>query len=448
MAIFSNPPPTPGPRVVTNTTWIRHCQATANGGVINNLANAALGLRLDPALAGILAYNEMLCSPVVRSAVPGAQRQNGSFPRAVEDADRDAVQEYLQLAGIKRLGRGTVDQAIDLVAQETCFHPLRDDLVRLAGEWDGNLRLSDWPATYLGAASTPYTQAVGAFFLTGMVNRVFQPGCQMDYMLILIGDQGETKSKVCRVLAGNDYFSNTLPDLGSDYVRLCMHLRGKWVIEIPELHQFFNSRVDATKLKAFLTTQVEQYTPKFGRREAVEPRQCVFIGTTNKEVFLRDETGNRRFWPIKCGTIDIDALIRDRDQLIGEAVLNYQNGGLAYPDREFERKYFYPEQDARYEDDAWESALATWDFTDITRDEVGKPIYHKDPQTGDLVPAPRTLLHEPYYLIEIASGALGIEPDKLAKGTEMRLSKALEAMRWRRQTKTNRGRPWLPPVTP
>jgi predicted P-loop ATPase len=202
-------------------------------------------------------------------------------------------------------------------------------------------------------------------FLIAMVARVYKPGCQADYMIVLCGGQGDFKSTVCRVLGG-EYFSDNLPDLRSKDAS--QYLRGLWLIEVSELAAL--RRADLETLKAFLTRQVEKYRPPYGRLNTYEPRQCLFIGTTNREEFLHDETGNRRVWPVGIGKIDLDSLTNDRDQLFAEAVFLYKNGEHWWPDKEFEAKYIQPKQESHFEVDAWETPIATW-LKDNHATEVG-----------------------------------------------------------------------------
>lgn len=335
-------PPPPEPEEPADPDWISKCMSGKKGTPIANLANALRGMRSDPALRSSFAFDEMRQS----------QMLTRSIPAAVTDEDIISLQEFLQKAGLKTLGKDTAKSAIISYAGSRKYHPVKAQLNALS--WDGTARLNSWLTTYLGAEPCEYTRIIGPQFLISMVARIFRPGCKVDHMLVLEGQQGILKSMACGALAGEIYFSDSLPEI--TMTKDCsVHLRGKWLIEIAEMHAF--NRADATHLKSFLSRTHERYRPPYGMMEVEEPRQCVFIGTSNKEAYLRDETGGRRFWPVKCGTIDIEALRRDRDQLLAEAVHLFKTGAKWWPDKELEKQFIEPEQEARYEFDEWYDAI-------------------------------------------------------------------------------------------
>lgn len=373
--------------------WFARCQLDNHGNPISNLFNAAIALAEDPAFAGKFAFDDMLRCPIFDG-------------QKAEDEVLVSIHHRLQDFGLRRVSLDITDEAVRFVSYKNKVHPLRDWLANL--QWDQTLRIADWLHTYLGTDSNEYTKAIGVMFLVSMVKRIFEPGCQCDYMLVLEGPQGILKSQACRALGGN-YYSDTLPDLGGDHVRVSMHLRGKWLIEAAELAAMMSRRVEAARLKAFLTTQVEQFTAKHARAETTEPRQCVFVGTTNDSDWNRDETGGRRYWPVVCGSIDIDSLRQDRDQLFAEAVYAYRQGAQSYPDRKFEETYIKPEQDARQWHDAWE-----------------QPVL--DYLTGKT----RVTLHD------VGHGALSFLPSHFSESDQKRLSKVMKRLGWtaKRNTKS------------
>ncbi|MFE8874615.1 VapE domain-containing protein [Acetobacter persici] len=278
--------------------------------------------------------------------------------RELVDSDYTAVSSALARSHGLSFSVQQVSAAIEATAQESAYHPIHDYLTGL--KWDGVPRLEHWLHDFLGAEDSEYTAGVGRMFLVGMVARVMKPGCKMDCTLILEGNQGIRKSTACKVLAGNRYFSDNLPPIRDANKDLSQHLSGKWLIEMAEMSA--TSRADAEALKAFLTRTEETYRPAYGRNEITQPRQCVFIGTTNRSAYLRDATGDRRFWPVKCGVsgepCDIEGLQEARDQIFAEAFHLYQREEKWWPSRDFEAEHIRPQQAERFECDPWEEMIA------------------------------------------------------------------------------------------
>jgi predicted P-loop ATPase len=387
---------------VDGCDWLADCIRGETGKPLPVLASALVGLRA--VMPETFAYDEMLCAPVLLRTL---EKTNQFQPRPCTDVDVGIVQERLQRLGLKRISHDVVHQAINVRSYECRYHPVRDYLGAL--EWDGRQRVETLFTAYLGAESSDYARAISSMFLVAMVARIYEPGCKADYMVVLEGAQGTLKSSACRVLGG-EWFSDNLPDIscGKD---ASQHLRGKWLIEVSEMHAM--NRAEAAQLKAFITRTDERYRPSYGRKEVIEPRQCLFIGTTNRDSYLRDETGGRRFWPIKTGTIDLDALTQDRDQLLAEAVVQFRNGVPWWPDKNFERNHIMPEQASRYESDSWEETVVEY----LTRTAASKVT-----------------------IGQLAREAIHLETPRIGTADQRRIAAALELLGWKRLPKNWEGK--------
>jgi hypothetical protein len=416
----AGPGPSPGP-ATAKKTYMKGRAAWAC-----NVGNVLLALNQEHELIGAFGYDQMLwCDVLLR---PLFKPDPDFIQRPLTDTDIFAVQEYLQWLGFRRLGKDTTHDAISKYAHEHAFHPVRNYLDQLA--WDGEHRLHIWLAKCFGASQNKYAEEIGKMFLISMVARIYKPGAKLDYMVILEGEQGTLKSLACNILASG-YFSDQLPDITNK--EAFQHLRGKWLIEAAEMHAYSRAAID--HFKAFLTRQVERYRPPWGRKEVHEPRQCVFIGTTNKVLYLKDATGNRRFWPIKTGNIDLDCLRAERDQLFAEAVVLYRVGVPWWPLRDFEQKTIREEQEARYEPDAWEELIQQY------LDGLPKPKKTTvlDIATGALGYEDKPPIVTPYQPVP----ARGTPINRLSPNDQHRIAAILTHLRWTPKRDKN-GRWWEP----
>lgn len=241
--------------------------------------------------------------------------------------------------------------AVNAVCIANTYHPVRDYLRGL--EWDRAPRLERWLSTYLGAEDTPLNRAFGSIVLMAAVRRIREPGAKFDNILVLEGTQGSGKSTAIQILAGPENFSDQ-DILTLDAKTQMEAIEGVWIYEISELQGI--GRAEISKVKAFASRSVDRGRPAYGRFRENRPRQTIFIGTTNDDRYLRDPTGNRRFWPVRTGEIDLPALRRDRDQLWAEAAYREAQGlpivlvkNLWDAAREA--------QEARMEDEPWADAL-------------------------------------------------------------------------------------------
>jgi predicted P-loop ATPase len=321
---------------------------TTEGRILPVLANALAAFRHATEWGGVLAFNEFGYGTVVLKPAPWGVVPKGEWS---DHEDRLAA-EWLQRQGIL-VSVEVAGQAVQTAARDHPFHPVRTYLQGL--HWDGVERVDRWLWAYLGAEDTDYSRAVGSRWLVSAVARVLRPGAKADCCLILEGAQGIRKSTALRTLAG-EYFTDELADLGSKDA--AMQTRGVWIIELSELDSLSHSEV--ARIKAFMSRTTDRFRPPYGMRLVESPRQCVFAGTVNHSTYLRDETGGRRFWPVACGRIDVDALARDRDQLWAEAKARFDAGVVWWLETVELVQMAADQQVDRYEGDPWEEVIAPW----------------------------------------------------------------------------------------
>jgi len=319
---------------------------STEGRILPVLANAIAAFRHAPEWGGVLAFNEFGFGTVVLKPTPWGIVPKGEW---TDYEDRLAA-DWLQRQGIL-VSVEVAGQAVQTAARDRPFHPVRAYLRGLS--WDGVERVDRWLTAYVGAAETDYSRAVGSRWLISAVARIFRPGAKADCCLILEGPQGIRKSTALRILAG-EHFTDELADLGSKDA--AMQTRGVWIIELSELDSLSHS--DVARIKAFMSRTTDRFRPPYGMRLVESPRQCVFAGTVNHSTYLRDETGGRRFWPVACGRIDVDALVRDRDQLWAEAKVGFEAGSVWWLDTAELIQLASDQQVDRYEGDPWEEVIA------------------------------------------------------------------------------------------
>lgn len=338
----------PAPTGEPDDYWEKNLETNEKLKVIASLRNLFLILTRDDRWTGVLGFDEFSSQVMKRKPPPFEGGAAGPW------ADIDDLRTAIWLSHVYKVNadKKLVIHAVTAVAYERCFHPVREYFSKL--EWDRRERLSSWLPEYCGAAASEYSRAAGIKFLVGAVARVMKPGCKMDNVLILEGEQGRWKSTALSTLAG-DWFGDTPFAIGDKDAYL--QIRGNLIYELAELDGF--SRTESSRAKAFFSSRYDTYVPKYVAWAIKVPRQCIFCGTVNHGTYLRDTTGNRRYWPVQIERADIAALERDRDQLWAEA-MHWFGQGTRWWVEESERELFALEQELRYVGDAYEEVIRTW----------------------------------------------------------------------------------------
>lgn len=284
-------------------------------------ANHQLFVEYHEDFRGVFIYDEAI-DQIIVTKKPRWHNDNRPFViHYLNDEDVAATRAWLERLELRpTLADARI--AINVAAKNRGINSLKDALASL--QWDGVPRLEALFPTYCGSADTDYARIAARRFFVQAVRRAMEPGCKAELMLILEGAQAAGKSTFCKIMAGDMKWATELQSFDGKDVELLM--AGKWMIEVPEL--LAASRSDAQKQKEFLSREIDSYRPPYGTTRIERPRQCVFIGTHNPNGagYLKDETGGRRFLPVKVKQIDVEALRRDRDQIMAEAMHLYRQG--------------------------------------------------------------------------------------------------------------------------
>lgn len=298
-------------------------------------------LEHDPLIKGKMEYNEMDGREWVTGIMPW-EKPKFFRKRTFTDGDAASLRHYIEITYDVYNHKKTND-AFDAYMMKHKVHPVRDYLESL--EWDGTERLDKILIDYFGCEDNIYTREAGRKALTGAVARIYEPGCKFDYMLLIAGKQGMGKTSFFKKLGGEWFAENLRKFNGKE---ACEQIQGKWIVESGELAGFNKSSME--EVKAFISAQTDVYRGAYLKYTDTRPRQCILVGTTNHTHFLRDITGERRFWPIDAveenAKLDIFTdLDINRDQLWAEAKYRYQQGELLFLQGESKKLAEYAQEE-------------------------------------------------------------------------------------------------------
>lgn len=312
-------------------SWITHLTTDSSGKIEKTINNAVLVLEHDPLLAGRIVTDEFASCGMVLGKLPWDKRDIRRRWQDVDDAGYYRYMEtFYQLTGKEKL-----DNALLIVSSQNRINDVKRYLEGLT--WDGVRRLDVLLPDYLGAEDTAYTRAVMRKSLCAAVARAVSGGVKFDYMPIFTGPQGIGKSTFLRIL-GKEWFSDSLTTFeGKEAAEL---IQGTWINEVGELSAF--TKQETQVIKQFLSKTDDIYRAAYGRRTDKYPRRCVFFGTSNDAEFLKDTTGNRRFWPVDVGAHSAKKSVwkqlpEEVDQIWAEAYFYWQMGEELYLPKEVER---------------------------------------------------------------------------------------------------------------
>lgn len=398
--------PTAAAKAPTNLPALRRDRA---GRIEATIGNVLAALRATDAF-GIQIRRDTFCDELMLT--------RGTESQPLKDADYVRIREELERRGFKPIGRELMRDAVLEVADTNVFDSAQTWLNSL--RWDGICRIEKFFTHYFSAADTPYTAAVSLYLWTALAGRVLQPGVQADMVPVLLGPQGCGKTRGVEALV-EDPNQETKIDLTERDENLKRLMRGRLVGEIAELKGL--QQREAGSIKAFLSLARDSWVPKYQEFSTDYARRIVFIGTTNESEFLADETGNRRWLPLRVGKVSVAEIRADRAQLWAEAAMIFSIDGISYQAAE---RLATDEHQEFVISDSWEEAIAFW-----LKGHDGK----KARKGRDIT------------ISEVVTGALQMDLRTCGKMQEMRIGKILRKFGYDSRVKRlglERRRVWFP----
>lgn len=391
-------------------SWQKALELDKQGKVKDTLTNIALIIRHDPQLKGIV-YNEFKSMVDVTGDLPWKQVKPGWG-----DTDISCAKLYFErVYGIWSPTKFK-DALLAVVSAERLYHPIKEYFETL--EWDGTERLDTLLIDYLGAEDTQYVRSVTRKTLTAAVARVYEPGIKFDSILVLNGPQGIGKSTLFALL-GKQWYSDSLSISDMKDKTAAEKLQGYWILELGELAGI--KKVDVETVKSFVTRTDDKFRQSYGVAVESHPRSCIIVGSTNSEGgFLRDITGNRRFWPVHVtGSGKHHPWeLQDVDQIWAEAIERYRAGEELYLKGRVAADAYAMQQDAMESDDR-EGVISDYLETLLPANWDGMDLFQRRSFLGgsefDGAPTAGTVRREKVCIMEIWCECFGKERQNLKR---------------------------------
>ena len=428
---FADELPMDGEATSASTCKAARIVRGANGAPRVSLDNAVELWRCDEEVAGSVVFDEFNVDMLKMRRLPWTLPSDNDAETFGPWSDRDS---FLCAAWFARkhnlpISAKTALELVASVSKDQKIDPLRDYFASCSKSWDGTQRLATFGSRYFGTPDDEYSREVTRRWMIAAAARALFPGCKVDNMLILRGSQGGGKSRAAKALCGRpEWFFDGDLALGDKDGRLA--LGGRHIVEVAELASA--NKATTHVLKQFLTNDIDIFRPPYGRRFVSVPRRSIFIGTVNDDEFLRDNTGARRFWPVSVGTIDVDAIIRDRDQLWGEAALLALDKVPHWVNTPELRALCEDEAEEHRTRDAWEELATNW----LAAPDGGR---QKFAELGYLTTG------------IVLDKAFPMDAAKRQRGDEMRIADVLRACGWEKHKRERIGArrvvPWKPKAT-